>query len=64
VRPDNPWARAARMKSLPITASMDPRVMRAIGATANTPMVSAGNTSCAAAELQVSQSPATAASIR
>ena len=56
--------RAVRMKSLPSTASIEARVMRASGASTNSAMVKAGSRSCANAAHQPSQSPVSAKSIR
>ncbi len=64
VRGARPLARAVRMKSLPSTPSMAARVIRAIGAIANSPSVTAGSTSWRAVAANVVASRASALSTR
>ncbi len=61
---ERPLARAVRTKSEASTASMEARVMRAIGASAKMPSVSAGNTNCFRLAANTSPSPAIKLSIR
>jgi len=60
----SPLARAVRTKSDASTASMEARVMRAIGASEKMPSVSAGRISCLRLAQNTSQSRAMMLSIR
>ena len=60
----SPLARAVRTKSEESTASMEARVMRAIGASEKMASVSAGRMSCLRAATNSSPSPAMRLSIR
>ena len=61
---ESPLARAVRTKSDASTASIDARVMRAIGASENTASVSAGSINWLNAERNASRSRAIRVSIR
>ena len=64
VRLSRPLARAVRTKSEASTASIEARVMRAIGASEKMPSVSAGRISWLSAARKVSKSRAIRLSIR
>ena len=64
VRGASPLARAVRMKSLPSTESIEPRVMRASGAREKIAIEIAGSASCRSAPQNVSTLPVRAESMR
>ena len=64
VNGERPLARAVRTKSEASTASIEARVMRAIGASEKMPSVSAGRMSCLRLATKSSKSPAIRLSMR